>query len=444
MKIAVIGAGHVGLVTGACFAELGHDVICVDHDKKKLQVLKGGNIPFYEPGLDKLVYTNHIEGRLSFSGDTIGAVLASQIIFICVSTPSRKTGEVDMSAVKKTASQIAKALNGYKLVVEKSTVPVETGEWILKTLNKQAPKGVRFDVASNPEFLREGAAIHDFIHPDRIIIGVSSQRAASELVQLYSPLNAPILITDIKSAELIKHASNSFLATKISFANMLANLCEKTGADVVKVAKGIGLDKRIGEDFLKAGIGYGGSCFPKDMSAFIHIGKKSGCNFKLLEEVRNINTERRAHFIKRIEKALEDPPTPMLHRSKQAGFAGKTIAVWGLSFKPETDDIREAPAIYIIEELLKRKVKNIRAFDPKTMDNMKKIFPSIIYVNSPYEAIKGADALLILTEWKDFRNPDLLKIKSLLKRPIIADGRNLYDPNKMKRMGFKYIPVGRG
>ena len=430
MKITVIGSGHVGLVTGACFAELGHDVICVDHDKKKLQTLKDGKIPFYEPGLDKLVHSNYIEGRLSFSGDTISAVLASEIIFICVGTPSRKTGEVDMSAIKKTASQIAQALNGYKLVVEKSTVPVETGEWILKTLKKQAPKGVEFDVASNPEFLREGAAIHDFMHPDRVIIGVSSQKAASYLVQLYSPLNAPILMTDIKSAELIKHASNSFLAMKISFANMLANLCEKTGADVVKVAKGMGLDKRIGEDFLKAGIGYGGSCFPKDVSAFIHIGKKSGCNFKLIEEVRNINEERRMHFIKRLEKVI-------------GKFKGKTIAIWGLSFKPETDDTREAPATYIIKELIKRKVKNIRAFDPKTMDNMKKIFPKIMYSKCPYEAIKGADALLILTEWKDFLHPDLLKIKASLKKPIIGDGRNIYDPPKMKRMGFSYIPIGR-
>ncbi len=441
MKIAVIGSGHVGLVTGACFAELGHDVICVDHDKKKLQALKDGKVPFYEPGLDKLVHANRIEGRLSFLGDTVKAVLNSEIIFICVGTPSRKTGEVDMSAVQKTASQIAQALtrllasarsgqDGYKLIVEKSTVPVETGEWILKTLQKKAPKGVEFDVASNPEFLREGAALHDFIHPDRVIIGVSSQRAASKLVQLYSPLNAPILMTDIKSAELIKHASNSFLATKISFANMLANLCEKTGADIEKVAKGMGLDERIGEDFLKAGIGYGGSCFPKDVSAFIHIGKKSGCNFKLLEEVRNINKERRTHFIKQIEKTIK-------------GLKNKTIAVWGLSFKPGTDDTREAPSIYIIKELLKKKVKKIRAFDPKTMDNMKKIFPSIVYTNCPYEAVKGADALLILTEWKDFRHPDLLKIKASLKKPIIADGRNIYDPEKMKRMGFSYVSIGR-
>jgi len=441
MKIAVIGSGHVGLVTGACFAELGHDVICVDHDKKKLQALKDGKVPFYEPGLDKLVHANRIEGRLSFLGDTVKAVLNSEIIFICVGTPSRKTGEVDMSAVQKTASQIAQALtrllasarrgqDGYKLIVEKSTVPVETGEWILKTLQKKAPKGVEFDVASNPEFLREGAALHDFIHPDRVIIGVSSQRAASKLVQLYSPLNAPILMTDIKSAELIKHASNSFLATKISFANMLANLCEKTGADIEKVAKGMGLDERIGEDFLKAGIGYGGSCFPKDVSAFIHIGKKSGCNFKLLEEVRNINKERRTHFIKQIEKTIK-------------GLKNKTIAVWGLSFKPGTDDTREAPSIYIIKELFKKKVKKIRAFDPKTMDNMKKIFPSIVYTNCPYEAVKGADALLILTEWKDFRHPDLLKIKASLKKPIIADGRNIYDPEKMKRMGFSYVSIGR-
>ncbi|MDD5455162.1 MAG: UDP-glucose/GDP-mannose dehydrogenase family protein [Candidatus Ratteibacteria bacterium] len=441
MKIAVIGAGHVGLVTGACFAELGHEVICVDHDKKKLKALKDGKVPFYEPGLDKLVHANRKEDRLSFLGDTVKAVLDSEIIFICVGTPSRKTGEVDMSFVKKTASQIAQAMNGYKLIVEKSTVPVQTGEWILKTLKKQAPKCVEFDVASNPEFLREGAAIHDFMHPDRVIIGVSSQRAASELVQLYSPLNAPILVTDIKSAELIKHASNSFLATKISFANMLANLCEKTGADIGKVVKGMGLDRRIGEDFLKAGIGYGGSCFPKDVSAFIHIGKKSGCNFGLLEEVRNINIHRRIHFITQIEKALAGLSASK--RKNQAGLRNKTIAIWGLSFKPETDDIREAPSIYIIRELLKKKVKSVRAFDPKTTDNMKKIFPNIIYFDCPYEAAKGADALLILTEWKHFRHPDLLKIKTLLKQPVIADGRNVYDPGKMKRMGFSYVSIGR-
>jgi UDPglucose 6-dehydrogenase len=433
MKIAVIGSGHVGLVTGACFAELGHDVICVDHDKKKLKALKNGKIPFFEPGLDKLVHANRLEGRLSFSGDTVKTVLDSRIIFICVGTPSRRTGEVDMSAVKKTASQIAQAMNGYKLIVEKSTVPVETGEWILKTLKKQAPKDIQFDVASNPEFLREGAAIHDFMHPDRVIIGVSSQRAASMLVELYSPLNAPILMTDIKSAELIKHASNSFLATKISFANMLANLCEKTGADIIKVTKGMGLDKRIGEDFLKAGIGYGGSGFPKDVSAFIYIGKKSGCNFGLLEEVRSINTQRRAHFIKRAEKLL-------------GTLKNKTIAIWGLSFKPETDDVREAPSVYIIRELLKKKVKKIRAFDPKTADNVKKAFPSekgIIYTDCPYKAAQGADALLILTEWKHFRHPDLLKVKASMKKPIVADGRNIYDPDKMKRMGFSYISIGR-
>jgi UDPglucose 6-dehydrogenase len=430
MKIAIIGSGHVGLVTGACFAELGNQVICVDHDKKKIHTLKKGKVPFYEPGLDSLVYANLSEGRLSFSGDTKSAVLASEVIFICVSTPPLKTGEVDMSAVQNAASQIAHSLNGYKLIVEKSTVPVQTGEWILKTLENKAPKGGKFDVASNPEFLREGSAVHDFMHPDRIIIGVSSEKAASCLVKLYSPLNAPILMTDIKSAELIKHASNSFLAMKISFINMLANLCEKTGADVIKVAKGIGLDKRIGEEFLKAGIGYGGSCFPKDISAFIHIAEKVGCNFKLLREVRNINEERRTHFIKRVEKVL-------------GGLENKVIAIWGLSFKPETDDIREAPAIYILEELLKKKVKSIRAFDPKTMDNMKKRFPNIIYSDCPYEAVKGADALLILTEWKDFRHPDLLKIKASLKKPIIADGRNIYDPNKMRRMGFIYIPIGR-
>ncbi len=430
MKIAVIGSGHVGLVTGACFAELGNEVICVDHDKKKLRMFENGEIPFYEPGLDRLVHANLTEGRLSFSGDTNSAVSASKVIFICVGTPSLKTGEVDMSAIEKSACQIAKSLNNYKLIVEKSTVPVETGQWLLKTLEKKAPKGADFDVASNPEFLREGSAIHDFMHPDRIIIGVSSEKAASSLVHLYSSLNAPILITDIKSAELIKHASNSFLAMKISFINAIADICEKTGADILRVAKGMGLDERIGHDFLNAGIGYGGSCFPKDVSAFINIAKKLGCDFKLLEEVRGINEKRSIHFVKRVDKLL-------------GGIKNKTIAIWGLSFKPDTDDIREAPAVYIIKELMKKKVKNIRAYDPKAMDNIKNIYPNISYCNSPYEAAKGAHAVLVLTEWKDFKHLDLLKIKSSLKKPIIADGRNLYDPGKMKRMGFQYIAVGR-
>ena len=430
MKITVIGAGHVGLVTAACFSDLGNEVICVDQDRKKIQTLKNGGIPFYEPGLDRIVHANSVEGRLSFSGDTNSAVSASKVIFICVGTPSYKTGGVDMSAVKKTVSQIAQSLHSYKLIVEKSTVPVETGQWLFKTLEQKAPKGVEFDVASNPEFLQEGSAIHDFMHPDRIIIGVSSEKAASCLVQLYTPLNAPILVTDIKSAELIKHASNSFLAMKISFINAIADICEKTGADVLKVAKGMGLDARIGNEFLNAGIGYGGSCFPKDVSAFITIAERLGCNFSLLEEVRNINEKRRTHFVKRVEKALD-------------GLKDKTIAIWGLSFKPDTDDIRESPPIYIIKELLKRKVKSIRVFDPKAMDNMKSVYPDVLYCDSPYETVKGAHALLILTEWKDFKHLDLLKIKSSLKKPIIADGRNLYDPGKMKRMGFTYIPVGR-
>jgi UDPglucose 6-dehydrogenase len=441
MKITVIGAGHVGLVTGACLAELGNEVLCVDHDSKKIQILKDGRISFYEPGLDALVHTNTVEGRLSFSKNINGAISASKVIFICVGTPSLKTGEADLSSIEKISLQIAQLLDSYKLIVEKSTVPVETGQWLFNNLQKDAPKGAEFDVASNPEFLREGSAIHDFMHPDRIVIGVSSQKAASCLVQLFSPLDAPVLITDIKSAELIKHASNSFLAMKISFINAVANICEKTGADVTKVAKGMGLDTRIGEDFLKAGIGYGGSCFPKDVSAFIHIAEKNGCNFKLLEEVRNINKRQRTHFIKRVEKVL-------------GGFGNKTIAILGLSFKPDTDDIREAPSVYIIEELLKKKVKNIRAFDSKAMDNMKKIYPDIIYCGSAYESVKGADVLFILTEWEEFRHLDLLKIKSSLlpascgskqagKKPIIADGRNLYDPGKMSKIGFTYISVGR-
>jgi UDPglucose 6-dehydrogenase len=430
MKVTIIGAGHVGLVTGACLAELGNEIICADHDTQKIEMLKKGKISFYEPGLDELVHANTAEGRLSFYSDTNSAISESQIIFICVGTPPLETGEADLSAIKKLSLQIAKSLDGYKLIVEKSTIPVKTGEWLFSEIEKNSPKGADFDVASNPEFLREGSAVYDFMHPNRIIIGTSSQRAMSYLVQLFSPLNAPVLITDINSAELIKHASNSFLAMKISFINAVANVCERTGADVVQVAKGMGLDVRIGENFLKPGIGYGGSCFPKDVSAFIKIAEKLGFDFKLLEEVKNINESQRAHFLKRVEEAI-------------GGFENKTIALLGLSFKPDTDDLREAPAVYIIKELLKNKVKDIRAFDPKAMPNAKKMFPDIVYCNSSYEAAKGADIVLILTEWGEFQHLDLLKLKSALKKPIVADGRNLYDPEKMDRVGLQYISVGR-
>ena len=431
MKITIIGSGHVGLVTGACLAELDNEVICVDDDREKIKMLKDGKLPFYEPGLDGIVQTNAMEGWLSFSENINEAISSSQVIFICVGTPSLSTGEADLSSIKKIAANIAESLNEYKLIVEKSTVPVQTGEWLVKTIKEKKKEDAEFDVASNPEFLREGSAVYDFMHPDRIIIGVSSERAASLLVRLYSPLNAPILITDIESAELIKHASNSFLAMKISFINAVANICEKTGADILKVAKGMGLDGRIGEDFLKAGIGYGGSCFPKDVSAFIHIAKELGYNFELLEEVRKINEYQRIHFLKRVEKAL-------------GSLSGKTIGILGLSFKPNTDDVREAPALYIIEELLKKKVKCIQAFDPQAIGNMKNIYPDITYCASPYEPAGSADALFLLTEWESFRYLDLRRIKSSMRNPLLADGRNLYDPKKMKSLGFTYISVGRG
>jgi len=439
MKIAIIGAGHVGLVTAACFAELGNEVVCTDNDKEKIKRLEKGEIPFYEPGLQSLVDTNTVEGRLSFH-DQIGDNIAdTQVIFICVGTPTTEKGEADLSAVEDVSRKIGQFFfnipsltvkNKYKLVVEKSTVPVQTGEWVKKIIQKNSHPEVDFEIASNPEFLREGSAVHDFMYPDRIILGVESEKAASLLIQLYLPLNAPLLITDIKSAELIKHASNAFLSTKISFINAVANICEKTGADVEKVAKGIGLDQRIGLDFLKAGIGYGGSCFPKDIAAFIQIAEKLGYDFRLLKEVSNINQHQRESFLAKVEKSL-------------GSLKNKTLAIWGLSFKPDTDDIRNAPSLDIIESLLKKGAQ-IKAFDPQAMSNMKKIYPQIEYCSSAYEAVKDAEGLLILTEWAIFRSVNLREVKSLLKRPLIVDGRNFYEPEKMKSLGFTYLPVGRG
>ncbi len=431
MKIAVIGSGYVGLVTGACFADLGNEVICVDNDLDKIKKLKNNKIPFYEPGLDNLVKVNVREKRLSFTSEISEGVKESEVIFIAVGTPPREDGSADLSAIERVGKEIGTNMNGYKLIVEKSTVPVRTGEWLRNVIEKYNVNNCEFDVASNPEFLREGTAIQDFMNPDRIVIGVENEKAAQILISLYQPLNAPILVTDIKSAEIIKHASNAFLSMKISFINAVANICELAGADIKKVAKGIGLDKRIGEAFLNAGLGYGGFCFPKDLDAFIAISKDLGYDFKLLKEVRNINDYQKLFPVRKLKEIY-------------GNLSGKNIGILGLAFKPNTDDMRLAPSIDIINALHKEGA-NIKAYDPEAMENAKKIFKdvSITYCDNSYEVAKDSDAIVIVTEWNEFKYLDLFKIKDLMKDNVIIDGRNIYDRKKIEKLGFKYKAVGR-
>ncbi len=429
MKIAIIGAGYVGLVTGACFAELGNKVICVDNDPEKIALLKKLKMPFFEKGLDKMVKKNVIAGRLVFTDSIEHAVKKSIIIFICVGTPPKQNGEADLSYIENVAAAIAKNMLSYRLIIEKSTVPVETGKWIEHTVKINNKKGIEFDVASNPEFLKEGTAIYDFMHPDRIVIGAESEKAKKLLAKLYKPIKAEIVITDIKSAELIKHASNSFLATKISFINSIANICEKTGADIEKVSYGMGLDKRIGRAFLKSGIGYGGFCFPKDLDAFIHISDKMGYEFSILKSVRSVNEDQKQVFLKKIEKELWI-------------VKDKTIGVLGLAFKPNTDDMRFAPSIDIINSLAQSGAR-IRAYDPKALEKARPLLKGVTFCKDPYDAAKNSDALLILTEWQEFKHINLSRVKKLLKNPLIIDGRNIFDPAKMRKLGFKYISIGR-
>jgi UDPglucose 6-dehydrogenase len=429
MNIAIIGAGYVGLVTGACFAELGHKVICVDNDPEKISALKKLKIPIYEPGLEALVKKNYGLGRISFTTDIVGAVKRSLVIFIAVGTPPKENGEADLTGIEKVAATIARAMDGYRLIIEKSTVPVETGGWVKRTIEINKKKKVAFDVASNPEFLREGQAIGDFMRPDRIVLGVESKKAEGILRELYGCIRAPLLLTDIKSAELIKHASNSFLALKISYINAVARVCALSGANIEKVAEGMGMDKRVGRSFLDAGIGFGGFCLPKDLDAFITISQKLGYSFNLLKEVKAINDFQKEDFVRKIESCLWN-------------IKDKTIAVLGLAFKPNTDDMRFAPSIDIIH-LLERHGASIRAYDPKAMAKAKKIFKSVTFCKDIYATVRGSDCCIILTEWSEFKEMDLKKIKKLLKQPLIVDGRNIFDPQALQKAGFRYISVGR-
>jgi UDPglucose 6-dehydrogenase len=429
MKVAIVGSGYVGLVTGACLAKLGNKVICVDNDLKKISELRKGEVPIYEPGLQELIRDNVKEKRLSFSTSIKDAVRASEIIFIAVGTPDSGSGEADLTGIEHVAADIAVNLKEYRLIVEKSTVPVETGEWVKRTVATYIKNKVAFDVASNPEFLREGSAINDFMHPDRIVIGVESKRAKELLLQLYKPLDVPKVVTNIRSAELIKHASNAFLATKISFINAVSRVCDIVGADVCEVARGMGLDKRIGRAFLDAGLGYGGSCFPKDLEAFISIADRRGYDFRLLKEVKKINDGQKNYIIHKIKSSLWI-------------IKGKTIGVLGLAFKPNTDDIRSAPAIDLIRALQGEGAK-IKAYDPKAMKKAKAVLSKVEYCRDPYAVCKGSDCLFIATEWDEFKKLDLLKIKKMLKRPLIIDSRNIYTSEEMRKLGFNYVSVGR-
>ncbi|MEW6608272.1 MAG: UDP-glucose/GDP-mannose dehydrogenase family protein [bacterium] len=429
MKICMIGTGYVGLVTGTCFADLGNNVICVDNNEEKINILKSGGVPIYEPGLNEMVERNVEKNRLSFTTSIAQGVEASDIIFIAVSTPPLPDGEADLSFVENVSKEIAQTMKSYKLIVEKSTVPVQTGEWVKRTVKLNNKHQVEFDVASNPEFLREGSAVYDIMQPDRIVIGVESEWAEKLLKELYAPFNAPIIVTDIKSAELIKHASNSFLALKISFINAVANICELSGADVLKVAEGMGYDERIGRSFLNAGPGFGGSCFPKDLSAFIRIAHKLGYDFQLLKEVENINREQRKLIVTKIKNAvwiLKD----------------KKIGILGLAFKPNTDDMRSAPSIEVIEMLQGQGVF-IKAFDPVAMEKAKPLLKNVTFCKDPYEVAEESDCLVIMTEWNEFKELDLIKIKEKMSNPVIIDGRNIYDPAKMKELGFVYHGIGR-
>ena len=429
MKIGIIGSGHVGLVTGACFAHLGHEVICLDQDEKKIALLKRGKTPIYEPGLSEMVQTNLREKRLSFGVEVAPMVRRAEALFVCVGTPPKDNGEADLTAVENVSRQIARSMTSYRLVVEKSTVPVETGEWVYRTIKASQRRPVDFDVASNPEFLREGSAVQDFLSPDRIVVGVQSKRAEKILRELYRPLKAPLLVTDIKSAELIKHASNSFLSAKISFINLISRICEAVGADVQQVSQGMGLDRRIGSGFLSAGIGFGGFCFPKDLASFIRITDQLGVDSNLLKQVLEVNESQKKAFIEKIKRHLWN-------------VKGKTIGVLGLAFKADTDDMRFAPSIDILKALLNEGAR-VQAYDPQAMPNAKQILRGVAFVRNAYGAARGADALIVLTEWAEFREIDFTRMKKLLRQPLVFDGRNLYDRDKLKKLGFQYYGVGR-
>ncbi len=429
MKITIIGTGYVGLVTGTCFAEVGHQVICVDNNEEKVRLLQSGGIPIYEPGLEELVKKNVAEGRLSFTDSTPEGVRNSDVIFIAVPTPPQPDGSVDLSFIERVARDIAGAMDGYKIVVDKSTVPVNTGDKVAETIKRYNKAGVDFDVVSNPEFLREGFAVEDLMQPDRVVVGVRTQRPVAAMTEIYEPFKAPIIVTDINSAELIKHAANSFLALKISYINAVSIICEASGANVQEVANGIGMDERIGRRFLNASLGFGGSCFPKDLSAFIKISEELGYDFKLLKEVQNINADQMERFVKKIADTLWV-------------LKDKKIGVLGLAFKQNTDDVRMSPAIDLCQRL-QAEGAELRVYDPKAMEKAKDLLDNVTYVDDMNDVAEGCDALVIATEWPQFTELDLERARKDLTHPILFDGRNLFNPAEMEKIGFIYKSIGR-
>ena len=433
MKICIIGSGYVGLVSGACFAEVGHNVICVDNNAKKVEQLVQGKVPIYEPGLEELIHRNVAARRLHFTTSTEEGVDNSEVVFIAVPTPPQPDGSVDLSYIEKVAREISAVLKPghYRVIVDKSTVPVKTGEKVADTIRRYNKTGADFDVVSNPEFLREGCAVADLMKPDRIVVGSNSERAIALMQKIYEPFLSPVLVTDINSAELIKHAANSFLALKISYINAVARICEASGADVEKVADGIGADRRIGRNFLNAGIGYGGSCFPKDIAAFIAISEDLGVPFTLLKEVEKINRTQRERFIAKIRESLWV-------------LKDKKIAVWGLTFKPDTDDVRSSVAIDVVRDLIAEGAQ-VSVYDPKGMEKAVefKLVDGPRLAKSPLDAAEGAEALIVATEWKEFTTVDLVELMKAMHTPLIFDGRNIMDPNTVRAAGFKYTSIGR-
>ncbi len=435
MKIAIIGAGYVGLTSAACFAEFGVYVKCIDKVQEKIEGLNECKVPFFEPGLEELVKKNTKNGRLTFTTDMTGAIKEAEVVFIAVGTPPRDDGSSDMQYVESAAREIGRCLNSYKVIVTKSTVPVGTGDWIRELIKEELTSDIEFDVASNPEFLREGAAIDDFMRPNRVVIGASGERAREIMRALYKPLyliETPFVMTDVRTAELIKYAANCFLATKISFINEMANLCDTLKADVHTVAKAVGLDGRIGSKFLHPGPGFGGSCFPKDLQALIHIGREAGNDMKIIGAASEVNNNQWKRMVDKVIDAL----------GGEKYINGKIIAMLGLSYKPKTDDVRESPALKIASALIAKGVK-VRAHDPEAMDNALRVVPELELADDAYEAAHGADLLLLVTEWNEFRNLDMERIKELLNEPTFVDLRNVYEPDRMEQMGFKYVSVGR-
>lgn len=432
MQISVIGTGYVGLVTGACFAEFGVNVLCMDNDDKRIARLEKGDVPFYEPGLTELVAKGISHGRLNFTAELTRAVDHGEVIFIAVGTPPRKDGSADLSFVEEVGRGIAGKMASYKVIATKSTVPVGTGSLLHKVITSTQTKKIAFDVVSNPEFLREGSAIEDFMRPNRVVIGSDSERAVALMKDLYRPLyliETPFVVTDVPTAEMVKYASNAFLATKISFINEIATLCERVGADVQTVAKGMGLDQRIGSKFLHAGPGFGGSCFPKDLAALVQMGENAGYPMQIAAAAAAVNAQQRSRMIAKIANAL-------------GGLKGATIGILGLSFKPNTNDLREAPALSIAQELMEQG-SIVQAYDPAALEEASRALTGIIPCQDTYETARGADALVLITEWNEFRNLDFAKLKSVMRRPILIDLRNVYEPGRVTQFGFRHVSVGR-